>query len=87
MSILSTGDDRRVQERERGSVDVRALRSHGLTSVEIESAKRLVDESHFNNQLAELSEIRSFGARVLASRFRASERFRADVGDRIWFKR
>ena len=86
MSVLPSGNDRSSQESNRGSVDVRALRSHGLTSIEIQNAIRFVDDGRFANQATELADARSRGARILAGRFRAAQQFRREVGERLWLR-
>jgi hypothetical protein len=54
--------------------------------VEIRNAVRLVDDAHLANQIAELTWIRSNGSRILTARFRAADRFIADVGGRFWLR-
>lgn len=86
MSVLPSRNNRSVQELERSGVDVRALRSHGLTSVEIENAVRLVDDAYLASQTIDLGAVRSQGNRIIASRFRAAERFARAVGQATWLR-
>lgn len=86
MPILPSRNDRLSDKPQRGDVDVRALRSHGLTNVEIRNAVRLVDDAHLANQIAELTWIKSNRSRILTAHFRAADRFIADVGGRFWLR-